>query len=180
MLHFLFGLIIVGVIIMMMVAYPAFRNFVLLLLIAGGIGIWALIENSNKQSQEYEKKRMAEQLQQAAQEQFATTAIKTGDVQLDDVRLTKATNSTLDFVLSGTVTNNSQYALGSMSFEVTMTDCNQGKCVTVGQQVAYLRVQVPSAQRRAFSSSAVRFDNLPPSTGAERNWTYKLVSTRAN
>jgi hypothetical protein len=173
MLHFLFGLLIVGGIIAMMVAYPAFRNFVFFLLIAGGIGIWVLIENSNKQSQEYEKKRAAEQL-------FAATAIKTGDVQLEDVKLTKTNYGTSEFVLSGTITNNSQYTLGSLSFEVTMTDCNQGKCITVGQQTASASVQVPSAQRRAFSSYTIRFDNLPTANGAARSWNYKLLSTRLN
>jgi hypothetical protein len=93
MLHFLFGLLIVGTIIVMMVAYPAFRYFSFLLVIAGGIGIWALIENNSKQAREADQRRVAEQ-------QFAATAIKTGDVQLDDVKLTKTNYGTSEFVLS--------------------------------------------------------------------------------
>jgi hypothetical protein len=173
MLHFLFGLIVVGVVIMMMVASPAFRTFVIFLVVAGGIGIWVLIENSNKQSREYEQKRTAEQI-------FTATAIKITDVALDDVKLAKATYGLSDYILSGTLTNNSAYNLGSLNFEVTMTDCMQAKCVTVGQKTVSADTQVPSSQRRAFSSYAIRFDNLPPLNGAARSWNYKLISTRAN
>ena len=140
MLHFLFGLIIVGVVIMMMVASPAFRNFIIFLVVAGGIGIWVLIENSNKRSREYEHKRASEQM-------FAAAAIKITDVALEDVKLTTATYGLSDYILSGTLTNNSAFNLSSLNFEVTMTDCVQAKCVTVGQKSVSANVPVPPSQR---------------------------------
>jgi hypothetical protein len=173
MLHFLLGLFIVGIIIMMMVTFPAFRNFVIFIVLAAGIGLWWIIENQNKQSREYEQKKAAEQY-------FATTAIKATDLRLEDVVLNKATYGLSDYILSGTLTNNSTYPLGSMDFEVTMNDCIQTKCVIVGQKTVSAAVQVPASQRRAFSSYAVRFDNLPPLNGAARSWNYKLISTRTN
>jgi hypothetical protein len=173
MLHFLLGLIVVGIIIMMSVAYPAFRNFVLFIVVAGGLGLWWIIENQNKQNREYEQK-------QAAQQYFAATAIKAMDLRLDDVVLNKASYGLSDYILSGTVTNNSAFTLASLDFEVTMSDCIQAKCITVGQKNVSAAVPVPASQRRAFSSYAVRFDNLPPLNGAARSWNYKLISTRAN
>jgi hypothetical protein len=39
-------------------------------------------------------------------------------------------------VLNGTVTNNSKYALSSLTFEVTLTDCGGGNCIVVGRERA--------------------------------------------
>ena len=48
MLHFLFGVVIVGAIIMMMVASPAFRGFVIVCILAAGLALWAVIETSRR------------------------------------------------------------------------------------------------------------------------------------
>jgi uncharacterized membrane protein len=170
MFHFIVGLFLVGLIIMWMVASPAFRNFVFIVLLIIGGGIWWLIDSANKEA---EKSRA----QRAAQEYFAATAIKLDDLKLENVVLKKASYGLSDFILEGTVTNNSSLPLGSIYFEVTLTDCQNNNCRVVGQTTAGSSVTVPAGQVRAFSSYALSFKNLPPINGA-RSWTYKVTSLR--
>jgi hypothetical protein len=170
MFHFIVGLFLVGLIIMWMVASPAFRNFVFILILVIGGGIWWLIDSSNKEAEKSRAER-------AAQEYFATTAIKLADLKLESVVLKKASYGLSDFVLEGTVTNNSTFSLGTIYFEVTFTDCQNGDCRVVGQATTSSSVTVPAGQVRAFSSYAIRFNNLPPVNGA-RSWAYKVTSLR--
>lgn len=170
MFHFIVGLFLVGLIIMGMVAYPAFRNFVFLVLLVIGGGIWWLIDSSNKET---EKRR----IELASQERLATTAIKLTDLRLENVNLKKTSYGLSDFILDGTVTNDSAFSLGTMYFEVTFTDCQVGTCRVVGQATASASVKVPAGQVRAFSSYAMRFENLPAVSGV-RSWTYKVTGLR--
>jgi hypothetical protein len=170
MFHFIVGLFLVGVIILMMVSSPAFRNFVLVVAVLLGGGLWLLIDNSNKSA---EKSR----IERDTQERFALAAIKIADLKLDDVKLKKTSYGLSDYTLEGTVTNNSAYPLGAMWFEVTLTDCQNENCRVVGQTTVSASVTVPAGQVRAFSSYAVRFNNLPPVNGA-RTWTFKVTSLR--
>ncbi len=172
MFHFLIGLFIVGLIIMAMVSSPAFRNFVILLVILIGGGLWWAIDSSNKTS---EKNR----IQQAAAEQFAISAIKLSDLKVDGVKLIKQNYGLFDYVLDGLVTNMSIYQLSTIYFEVTMTDCQNNNCRIVGQQNTSASVYVPAGQMRAFSSYAIKFLNLPPSNGASRTWQYKITQLKA-
>jgi hypothetical protein len=150
--HFLFGLLIVGIVIMMMAASPAFRNFVIVVLILIGGGIWLLVENANKDSEQRKKT-------QQAQEYYAATAIKEADLTLSDVKLSPASYGMGDFILSGTVANDSSSALTTIFFQVTLTDCRDANCRVVGQKDASASVSVPPKQLRSFSSYAIRFDN---------------------
>jgi hypothetical protein len=133
-------------------------------------GIWWLIDSSNKDAEKSRAER-------AAQEHFATTAIKLADLKLENVNLKKASYGLSDFILDGTVTNNSAFPLGAMYFEVTFTDCQNGNCRVVGQTTGSASVTVPTGQVRAFNSYALRFDNLPPVNGT-RTWTYRITSLR--
>ena len=128
MLHFLFGVVIVGAIIMMMVASPAFRGFVIVCILAAGLALWAMIETSNKRSEEYQAQRAVEARQQAEREQRALSLVKQTDLILEDVKLTKASYGQWDFLLAGVVTNNSAFRLLSVDFEVTISDCRDNKC----------------------------------------------------
>jgi hypothetical protein len=170
MFHFIIGLFLVGLVIMWMVASPAFRNFVFVLLAVVGGGLWWLIESSNRNA---EKARV----ERASQEYAAATAIKLADLSLENVNLKKASYGLADFILDGTVTNSSAFPLGTIYFEVTMTDCQNGNCRIVGQATTSASVTVPAGQLRAFSSYALRFSNLPPVNGT-RSWTYKITSLR--
>jgi hypothetical protein len=170
MFHFVIGLFLVGLVVMWMVASPAFRNFVFVLLLIIGGGIWWLIDSSNKEAAK-------DRAERATHEYLATTAIKLADLKLESVTLKKASYGLSDFVLEGTVTNNSSYALGTIYFEVILTDCQNGDCHVVGQATTSSSVTVPAGQMRAFSSNALRFNNLPTANGA-RSWTYKITSLR--
>jgi hypothetical protein len=167
MFHFIVGLSLVGLIIMLMISSPAFRNFVLIAVVVLGGGLWLLIDSSNKSA---EKSR----IEKENQERFALAAIKISDLKLDDVKLKKASYGLSDYTLEGTVTNNSSYPLGTIWFEVTLTDCQNDNCRIVGQTNASTSVTVPAGQVRAFSSYALRFNNLPPVSGA-RSWTFKVT-----
>jgi hypothetical protein len=160
------------VIVAMMVAYPAFRNFVFVLVLLASGGIWLLIENANKDS---EKRRQVQQ----EQEYRAVTSIKEADLKLNDVKLSPASYGLGDFVLSGTVVNDSVGQLASISFQVTLTDCLESNCRIVGQKDVSTSVSVPPKQMRSFSSYAVKFDNLPPVGAAKRSWSYKITGVRA-
>jgi hypothetical protein len=170
MFHFIVGLFLVGLVIMAMVAYPAFRNFVFVALLIIGGGIWWLIDSSNKSDEKSRAERFA-------QEFIAATAIKLADLKLENVNLKKASYGPSDFILDGTVTNNSAFALGTMYFEVTFTDCQNGNCRVAGQTSASAAVIVPAGQVRGFNSYALRFDNLPPVNGS-RTWSYRVTSLR--
>jgi hypothetical protein len=94
----------VGDIIMMMASPVAFWNFVIVLLLLLGGGIWLFI---NHVSKEAEGRRRAHQ----AQHYHAATAIKEADLTLSDVKLAPANYGTEDFVPSGIVTNDASSAL---------------------------------------------------------------------
>jgi hypothetical protein len=170
MFHFIVGLFLVGLVVMVMVAYPAFRNFVFIVLLIIGGGIWWLIDSSNKEAEKSRAER-------SAQEYIAATAIKLADLKLENVNLKKASYGLSDFILDGTVTNNSAFALGTMYFEVTFTDCQNGNCRVVGQTTGSAAVTVPAGQVRALNSYALRFDNLPPANGG-RTWSYRVTMLR--
>jgi hypothetical protein len=172
MIHFLIGLFVVGLIIAGMVSSPAFRNFVIVVIILIAGGFWWLIDSSNKSSEQYRAK-------QAAEERFAATAIKATDLKVDDVKFKKASYGLSDYILEGVVTNNSAYQLGTMYFEVVLTDCLNQNCRVVGQESTSASAPVPAGQVRSFSSYALKFNNLPPLNGATRSWTYKITSLRS-
>ena len=178
MLHFLFGIVIVGAIIMMMVASPVFRGFVIVCVVAAGLAIWAMIETSNKRSEEYQAQRGVEARQQAEREQRAISLIKQADLTLEDVKLTKASYGQWDFMLAGVVTNNSAFRLTTLGFEVTISDCRDNKCAVVGQNTVSADADVPAGQRRLFSSRPVSFQNLPPVGAGSRNWKYVITLIR--
>lgn len=157
---------------MMMVASPAFRGFVIILVIVIVGGIWLLIQNQNKESEKREQARQVE-------EYYAATAIKEADIKLDNVNLTSAPYGLGDFVLSGTVANDSSAQLGTILFRVTITDCQDTNCRIVGQKDASASVAVPSKQMRAFSSYAIKFENLPSVGTARRSWSYRITGLRA-
>jgi hypothetical protein len=157
MLHFLFGVVIVGAIIMMMVASPAFRGFVIVCILAAGLALWAMIETSNKRSEEYQAQQAVEARQQGEREQRALSLVKQTDLILEDVKLTKASYGQWDFLLAGVVTNNSAFRLLSVDFEVTISDCRDNKCAVVGQNTVGADADVPAGQKRSFSSSTISF-----------------------
>src|SRR5260370_9728902 len=152
-----------------MIVSPGFRKTVGVIVVIAAALIGWLINNSNEEARRYEAGR-------AATERFAATAIRTDDLFLMDVSLRKPSYAAVanwdEWIIEGTVTNNSRYSLGSLAFEVIVTDCpasgksatsdaSRNDCRTVGQQRQSASVQVPPGQTRAFSSYAIKFPGMP-------------------
>jgi membrane protein implicated in regulation of membrane protease activity len=170
----LIGTIIVIAIIWFMIVSPGFRFFAIGLVVLGAFGIYALIQNSEKQTAERQQQR-------AQQERWTTSAIKTDEISLKDVSLKKGS---LYWTLKGVVSNNSQFDLGSIMFLVTIQDCsNGGNCRIIGQETAKTSVGfsdkplVPAGQLRSFETYSMEFKNMPPA--ANPTWEYKVTEIRA-
>lgn len=175
MLHFLIGLVLVGFLIMLMAASPAFRNFVFIVLAAIGIGIWALLSAEENRSKEREAQRATEARQRATAQQAALAAFNSGQIKIDAPTLKPASYGLGDFIFEGTATNDAPFAMTGFNVEVTMTDCRASTCRIVGQKSGRVSVGVPAGQARAFSSNAIRLENLPPVGDARRSWNYKII-----
>jgi hypothetical protein len=123
---------------------------------------------------------------------LAATEIKAQDLELSDIALRRPSYAVADggsldeWLLTGTITNNSKYPLGSLIFEVTVHDCplqktgsSSANCRTVGQQSVEVSAAVPARQTRAFSSYALRFAGMPALDRRYQrqfNWTLQEVS----
>lgn len=169
-MHFMVGAAVVVAIIYFMIVSPGFRAFAICLLVALGIGLFVLTENSNKEA-------AARQSQQVEQEQWAATAIRVEDILLTDVSLIRQQTW---WVLKGSVANNSGFNLGPMTFLVTIRDCPQPQnCRVIGQEAASTNsgFETPSGQVRLFSTYALDFINMPPAVKPE--WDYKITKLRA-
>jgi hypothetical protein len=90
-------------------------------------------------------------------EDKSVTAIKPGDLDLTDVSLTKQSNG--EWVLKGTIVNDSEFDLASINFLVTDQDCpEQQGCKTIGQERTVTNTSiVPSHQVRLFNTYPIRF-----------------------
>jgi len=110
-----------------MAASTAFRNFVIVVLLIIGSGIWLLVESANKVTEQRKKA-------QQAQEHYAATAIKETELVLSDVKLVPASYGMGDLVLSGNAVNDSNSPLATIFFQVTLTDCREAVCRIVGQK----------------------------------------------
>ena len=175
MLSFLIGTAIVLAIIYFMIVSPGFRSVVIVIVIALGIGIYLLIQNSNKEA---EQRRQ----QEAANERLALTSITSADISLSGVSLSK--NGSY-WQLKGTITNNSKFNLGNVAFLVTIQDCADQVCKTIGQENTttsdplrtYPLTLVPAGQVRLFTTRSMEFKNMPPAT--KPSWDYKITQIRA-
>jgi hypothetical protein len=164
-----------------MIISPGFRRVAIVSAVLGGFGLWWIIRYSTQETQQYERQRVEA-------ERISTTLIKQSDLALTDVKLEKEYSW---WALKGTVTNNSRYALSSMTFEVTIMDCpnaiasvtstqEKESCRTVGQQTGEAHAVVPAGQTRTFSTYALEFKNMPaPANPSERRTQWKIAEIHA-
>jgi hypothetical protein len=106
--------------------------------------------------------------------------IKPSDLLFEDVTFSKAPYGKDEFSITGSVTNNSSARLFSVHFDVTFSDCIKNKCIIVGQNSVTVYTDVPAGQKRAFSSRAMSFKNLPEVGAAARNWKYDIRAITAD
>jgi hypothetical protein len=166
-----------------LIVSPGFRKFALFALVLAAGMVALLLYRLNDSSHRWDEQR--------ASTEAPNIEIKSEELLLEDVALKRpsyaaADGSPLDdWILTGTVTNQSKYALQSMAFEVLVTDCPLQKttdpqnCRTIGQQGAQVSSVVPSGQTRAFSSYALRFQGMPAAGNRyQRSFSWKLIQAR--
>jgi hypothetical protein len=166
-MHFLLGILVFSVFCWLMIVSPGFRYAAIGLVVLSVLFVWGVIEKTNRDAE-------VRNQQLAAQDYAARTSIKKEDLELANVKLTKD----FHWILSGTVTNKSAFALGSMTFNVQMQDCpTENTCVVIGESrgTAY-SLNVPTKQMRTFSAS-FEFPNLPKAM--KPIWSYSIMETRA-
>jgi hypothetical protein len=165
----LIAILVVIALIFFMIVSPGFRYVIIGIVVLGGIVIYGWIEKEKKETER--RQEIA-----AAQERAALSAISTTDIALDAVQLKKEVSW---WVLTGNVTNNSKYRVGSLGFLVRIEDCPPQKgCITIGQESVRANVSVPSGQMRAFSSHSIEFKGMPAAISPR--WRYEITEIRAN
>jgi hypothetical protein len=134
-----------------------------------------------------ERRQQADAAEEAARREAARSAIALRDLALDKVQFNKERGSS--WTLTGNITNNSKYSLGSLGFKVRVEDCpptpqpgewgvvpgELKECITVGEANAWADVYVPPGQMRAFSSRPIYFEGMTRS----RRWHYEITEMRA-
>ena len=156
------GVAVIFVVLWLLVAIPAFRYFILVLVVIGGLGLGL---------------RVAYALRQ---ERLPLTVIPSDQVELTDIRLASSRGS---YRLSGKIENLSQrYTLRDVHLEVTLYDCPpravNEKCVLIGQETSYSYVSVPPGHIHALDGY-LGFSNLPRPAG-RLMWGYRLKKVRAS
>jgi hypothetical protein len=177
------AVIIIIALIWFAIVSPGFRSFLLCIAALCAIGIGVAVINANRASQQREK-------QQAAAELYALSAINVKDLVFTDVLLKPSLLAY--WTLEGVVANNSKHYLDTISFKVTMKDCEDKAvletCRIVGQVWQNAKSEVPAGQTRAFQTYAIEFKNLPkdvvrtcqkPPCNPGRIYEWEAVSIRA-
>jgi hypothetical protein len=181
MLHFLLIIMALGGIVVLATISRAFRAFIFILIAIFGLILWAVLTSGKKTSEESERENAASK-RAAEYALAASTTIKRSDLLFEDVILSKTPPSfgMDEFAVSGSVTNNSNARLSSVHFDVTLTDCLKSKCIVVGQNSVTVFIDIPAGQKRAFTSRAMTFENLPAAGAATRSWKYDIGEIRAD
>jgi hypothetical protein len=192
-MHFLIGAAIVLGFFYFLVVSPDFRKATAILgavVVATVVaGILLLVSIVYKQNQNEKQESLAESgsryvpaYMHDTSENAAfnpVTAIKQADLGMTDVNLIKQDNG--EWILKGTIANNSDFDLTSLAFLVTIQDCPERQsCKTIGQERAGTvdRYIVPAHQVRLFNSGLIRFLNMPPAV--RPRWEYKITQITAS
>ena len=156
------------------------RAFIFILIAIFGLILTAVLTSGKKTSEESERANAAASKRAAGYALAASTAIKRSDLLFEDVTFSKALYGKDEFAVSGSITNNSNARLSSVHFDVTLTDCLKSKCIVVGQNSVTVFIDIPAGQKRAFTSRAMTFENLPAAGAATRSWKYDIGEIRAD
>jgi hypothetical protein len=144
----------------LLAVFPAFRAVAgILLVVAVVAGFW--LYNT-----------------QQRREQQTRSLIPVSAVELRDLTLARNSSS---YRLQGTIKNNSDYSLSSLTMKITIYDCPSAEvtpaCEIIGEAHPWVLASVPARQIRALEEY-VSFPNLPTVQG-QFVWSYLVTGTRA-
>jgi hypothetical protein len=150
--------IVLVALILLLIARPGLFLLLCFIGVACLVAFWVMLDSADKKRTE----------EAAAAHQLALSAIKADDLTLQNVTLGRQPEyMNGEFMLTGKIINNSQYALKNIQFKVTITDCSGSPvpsvgCQTVGQElVSGHDLEVPPKQTREFKTWILTFRNLP-------------------
>jgi hypothetical protein len=158
----LIAVIVILVIIYFMIISPGFRIFAIVTIGAAGLFVWWIIEKDKRSDVE-------RRAQEYRQEQVATSLIMPEDLHLTDLTIRKRT---LDWELTGKVTNQSQHTLTKFSLAVVVREGD----IIVGETTESISVTVPPGQLRTFWT-AFRLPGMPEE--GKFKWQHKIVTVWA-
>jgi hypothetical protein len=151
------ALIAVVLFVWLLIKFPRFR--IVALLVVGSLALLVFLMIRSNEVRERE----------------SHSFISASQLDLKDVTLH---HSFALWEVAGTVRNNSRYTLHDFSMKVTVRDCpDQGDCVVIGEEKAFIWVTVPSSQIRAFKADIFLHDMPKPKN---MSWSYQIVETTAN
>jgi uncharacterized membrane protein len=171
-----------------------FRMFAGVVCVAAVIAVIWIVYSVSQSNEQSSQRQAAERAQQ---ERMAATAIKAEELSFRNVAVQRPSYdpngrmSPNEWLLTGTVTNNSARPLADVTFEITVLDCpdaSRKDCLTVGRKQTTAAVRkgygetanVPPGQTRALSSYAIRFEGIPDTPqGYSRKFVWKLDGVRA-
>jgi hypothetical protein len=143
--------------------YPQIRIAVRLLVaaligISGGIFVYWMMESSR--------------------EAKSHSLISPSEQAFSDVTLSHPdSHSPGGWEVKGAIQNNSPRTLSGLWLKITVRDCpNDSACVTIGEEIKHLYIDIPPSQIRTFDSDLFSSDMLIPE---KLEWSYEIVQTDA-
>jgi hypothetical protein len=180
-LAIVFGLIIF---VALLIGSPAFRWGAAIVAAILVLGVWAMIENSNRASREYQAQREQEQRAQQRAEDARWQKIKLGELEFRNAALSAPKYNDGPRQFSATVRNSSESPVTMLSMVIRLFDCNQqpapdfSNCETIGESRRNFDAEVPPNQTRQVSAD-FDFRNTPPLRG-RLHWSYHIAGIRGS
>jgi hypothetical protein len=171
----IFGIILF---IALLIGSPAFRGAVIVFAVIAGIGIYLVVQTSQKRSDEYALERQRQERLDAER----WTKMRVDEIEIRDATLAPSFLDRRDFVAS--VRNNGGLTLIALSLRIVLYDCKgapqpaYANCETIGENSGALDCAVPPNQVRQVKGS-FQFANTPPVRGRFA-WTYEVRGLKAS
>jgi hypothetical protein len=187
MLGFLFGLLIVVILVALAIAYREVRWALGIIAGVFFFGILAVVGYVQDNERRYKQQHEQEERQQAAQaaaeqavaareREAALQRVTPQELQFEDMSLGPLTYARQS--LRGRAHNlATRYSVSGATLEITLKDCVGAKCEVVGTDYASLDFWIPPGQVRGVDAT-LTFKDLPPVRGTRR-FDYQVTSISA-
>ncbi|MBW9062586.1 hypothetical protein JNB71_04585 [Rhizobium herbae] len=148
--------------------FQRFAEPVLSLTVAGGLIIAFVIWiNEGRNSPDSEPDQTKQQTQ---------PALTPDDISVDGLTFTRNRPDT-SYRATGTVANKSDFNLDYFRLSVTLEDCPQNQCRTLGEDTALILARIPAGQNQSFET----YFTFPNRYGVEPTapkWSYRVTEVR--